>query len=87
MGRFLVGAGRECEVVDAGVRKPLDLKIHVPVENMREPDAPDIGHPAIEAMGTAAGGGDLMGTGLGSAEDPGSPSARSGRRSTPSCSS
>ncbi len=30
VGRFLVGAGRDCEVVDAGVRKPLDLKIHVP---------------------------------------------------------
>ena len=72
VGRFLVGAGRECEVVDAGVRKPLDLKIHVPVDNMREPDAPDIGHPAIDTVGTAAGGGDLMGTGLGSAEDLGS---------------
>ena len=24
-------------IVDAGVRKPLDLKIHVPVEDMREP--------------------------------------------------
>ena len=39
VGRFLVGAGRECTVVDTGMRKPLDLKIHVPVENMREPDA------------------------------------------------
>ncbi len=70
VGRFLVGAGRDCEVVDAGVRKPLDLKIHVPVENMREPDAPDIGHPAIETVGTAAGGGDLMGHGLGSSAEP-----------------
>ena len=69
VGRFLVGAGRDCEVVDAGVRKPLDLKIHVPVESMREPDAPDIGHPAIETVGTAAGGGDLMGHGLGSGEE------------------
>ena len=72
VGRFLVGAGRECDVVDAGVRKPLDLKIHVPVDNMREPDAHDIGHPAIDTVGTAAGGGDLMGTGLGTAEDVGS---------------
>ena len=70
VGRFLVGAGRECQVVDAGVRKPLDLKIHVPVESMREPGAPDIGHPAIETVGTAAGGGDLMGHGLGSSEEP-----------------
>ena len=38
VGRFLVGAGRKCRVVDTGVRKPLDLKIHVPVEDMREPD-------------------------------------------------
>ncbi len=84
VGRFLVGAGRECEVVDAGIRKPLDVKIHVPVENMREPDAHDVIDPALGGMGTAAGGGDLVGTGLGTR--PRSPSARSGRRSTPSCS-
>ena len=40
VARFLVGPGRECTVVDAGVRKPLDLRIHVPVESMVEPDAP-----------------------------------------------
>ena len=28
-----------CRIVDTGVRKPLDLKIHVPVESMVEPDA------------------------------------------------
>ena len=39
VGRFLVGTGRECRLVDTGVRKPLDLKIHVPVEDMREPDS------------------------------------------------
>src|SRR3954469_8078826 len=39
VGRFLVGPARECTVVDAGHRKPLDVKIHVPVEDMREPDA------------------------------------------------
>ena len=38
VGRFLVGGGRRCDVVDAGVRKPLDLEIRVPVEDMREPD-------------------------------------------------
>jgi ATP-dependent helicase Lhr and Lhr-like helicase len=39
VGRFLVGGGRECRLVDTGVRKPLDLKIHVPVDDMREPDS------------------------------------------------
>ena len=88
VGRFLVGAGRDCEVVDAGIRKPLDLKIHVPVENMREPDAPDVGRSGDrDGIGTAAGGGDLVGTGLGAVEEPRPPSARSGPRSTPSCSS
>src|SRR3712207_389317 len=38
VGRFLVGNGRECRIVDAGVRKPLDVRIHVPVDNMSEPD-------------------------------------------------
>jgi len=39
VGRFLVGGGRSCTVIDTGMRKQLDLKIHVPVEDMREPDA------------------------------------------------
>src|SRR5688500_979610 len=38
VGRFLVGPKRTCTVVDTGVRKPLDLKIHVPVESMLEPE-------------------------------------------------
>ncbi|HWH45102.1 MAG TPA: DEAD/DEAH box helicase [Thermoleophilaceae bacterium] len=37
VARFLTGPGRECTIVDAGVRKPLDLEIRVPVEDMREP--------------------------------------------------
>ena len=65
VGRFLVGTGRRCKIVDAGVRKPLDLKIQVPVEDMREPDAHDVTDPAVGGMGTAAGGGDLVGDGLG----------------------
>jgi ATP-dependent helicase Lhr and Lhr-like helicase len=69
VGRFLAGPSRGCEIVDAGVRKPLDLKIHVPVERMSEPDAPDVTNPAVDGMGTAAGGGDLMGTGMGSADE------------------
>jgi ATP-dependent Lhr-like helicase len=64
VGRFLAGAGRDCRVVDTGVRKPLDLKIQVPVENMSEPDAHDVTDPALGGVGTAAGGGDLVGTGL-----------------------
>jgi ATP-dependent Lhr-like helicase len=67
VGRFLVGTGRECRIVDAGVRKPLDLKIQVPVESMAEPDAHDVTDPAVGGMGTAAGGGDLVGDGLGAA--------------------
>jgi len=65
VGRFLVGPSRDCRIVDTGIRKPLDLRIQVPVEDMKEPDAHDIGDPAVEVMGTAGGGGDLMGTGLG----------------------
>ncbi len=38
IGRFLVGPRRTCRVIDAGVRKELDLHIHVPVESMLEPD-------------------------------------------------
>ncbi len=37
VGRFLVGPRRTCAIVDTGVRKPLDLQIHVPVESMVEP--------------------------------------------------
>ncbi|HZV72569.1 MAG TPA: DEAD/DEAH box helicase [Conexibacter sp.] len=39
VGRFMVGPRRRCRIVDTGVRKPLDLRIHVPVESMVEPDA------------------------------------------------
>ncbi|MEJ7797225.1 MAG: helicase-related protein, partial [Solirubrobacteraceae bacterium] len=37
VGRFMVGPRRRCTIVDAGIRKPLDLRIHVPVESMVEP--------------------------------------------------
>src|SRR4051812_46936094 len=42
VGRFLVGPKRRCRVIDAGIRKPLDLKIHVPVESMVEPEQSDV---------------------------------------------
>src|SRR5213596_3154589 len=41
VGRFLVGPHRQCRIVDTGVRKPMDLKIHVPVESMVEPEQTD----------------------------------------------
>ena len=37
---FLVGPRRECEIVNAGIRKELDLEIVVPVEDMTEPGGP-----------------------------------------------
>ena len=39
IGKFLVGPKRDVRIVDAGIAKELDLKIHVPVEDMTEPDA------------------------------------------------
>jgi ATP-dependent helicase Lhr and Lhr-like helicase len=39
VGRFMVGPHRTCRIVDTGVRKELDLQIHVPVESMVEPEA------------------------------------------------
>ena len=42
VGRFMVGPSRRVTVVDTGVRKPLDLKIHVPVESMVEPENVDL---------------------------------------------
>ena len=39
IAQFLVGPKRECEIVNAGIRKELDLEIVVPVEDMTEPGA------------------------------------------------
>ena len=39
VANFLVGPRRTCEIVNAGVRKDLDLQIVVPVEDMTEPGA------------------------------------------------
>ncbi|MEA2445374.1 MAG: ATP-dependent helicase Lhr and Lhr-like helicase, partial [Thermoleophilales bacterium] len=69
VGRFLVGSGRECTVVDTGLRKPLDIQIRVPVDDMREPGAHDVTDAAVGGQGTAAGGGDLIGTGMGEPDD------------------
>jgi ATP-dependent Lhr-like helicase len=48
VGRFMVGPQRKCRVVDTGMRKELDLRIHVPVESMVEPD--DTGAPALDPL-------------------------------------
>jgi ATP-dependent Lhr-like helicase len=53
VGKFLVGPRRECEIVDAGRSKELDLEIRVPVEDMTDPSlgsSPGKGPPA-EASG------------------------------------
>ncbi|HWI22448.1 MAG TPA: DEAD/DEAH box helicase [Baekduia sp.] len=38
VGRFLVGPTRKCRVIDAKSPKRMDIKIHVPVESMIEPE-------------------------------------------------
>ena len=40
VAEFLVGPKRECEIVDAGRSKELDLQIVVPVDDMADPGAP-----------------------------------------------
>jgi ATP-dependent helicase Lhr and Lhr-like helicase len=39
IARFLVGPRRQCRIVDAGTPKQLDLRIHVPVDSMVEPES------------------------------------------------
>jgi ATP-dependent Lhr-like helicase len=48
VGRYMVGPRRTCRIVDTGVRKELDLKIHVPVESMVEPD--DTAAPKLDPL-------------------------------------
>jgi ATP-dependent Lhr-like helicase len=48
VGRFMVGPRRQCRIVDTGVRKELDLKIHVPVDSMVEPD--DTAAPSLDPL-------------------------------------
>ena len=69
-GRAVHGRARSARatVVDTGVRKPLDLKIHVPVESMVEPENDGPGARPVRRARRR-------------------PASRSGRRSTPSCSS
>jgi ATP-dependent Lhr-like helicase len=48
VGRYMVGPQRKCRIVDTGVRKELDLQIHVPVESMVEPD--DTPSPELDPL-------------------------------------
>jgi ATP-dependent Lhr-like helicase len=55
IGRYLVGPKREVTIIDAGVRKELDLRIEVPVESMAEPGGPpDGGDPLNPVQGSEA---------------------------------
>jgi len=49
VGRYMVGPGRKCAIVDTGVRKPMDLAINVPVESMVEPGT-DAGVPDLDPL-------------------------------------
>jgi ATP-dependent Lhr-like helicase len=55
VGRFLVGPTRKVRILDAGVRKPLDLRIHVPVESMGDlagPAGPQSDDPLQPVQGS-----------------------------------
>jgi ATP-dependent Lhr-like helicase len=52
IAEFLVGPQRKCEIVNAGVRKDLDLEIVVPVDDMQNPNVP----PASSASPPGAAG-------------------------------
>ncbi|HTN25384.1 MAG TPA: DEAD/DEAH box helicase, partial [Solirubrobacteraceae bacterium] len=54
VGRFMVGPRRTCTIVDTGVRKPLDLQIHVPVESMVEPEQ-HVGAGDVDPFATLTG--------------------------------
>jgi ATP-dependent Lhr-like helicase len=59
VARFLVGPKRACRIVDAGVRKELDLRIEVPVESMTEPAPRDASADPLQPV---AGGEPLRGS-------------------------
>jgi len=50
IGRYLVGPGRHCEIVDAGQKKQLDLEIVVPVDDMTNPGIADSGDESIRSI-------------------------------------
>jgi ATP-dependent Lhr-like helicase len=54
IGRYLVGPRRSVNIVDAGARKRLELRIEVPVESMTEPAGPV--DPERDPLEPVAGG-------------------------------
>jgi ATP-dependent Lhr-like helicase len=50
VARFMVGPKRKCKIVDTGIRKPLDLQIHVPVESMTEPGVGGVQAPELDPL-------------------------------------
>ena len=54
IGRFLVGPSRKVRILDAGVRKELDVRIEVPVESMAQPEQSI--DPAADPLEALAGG-------------------------------
>ncbi|HEY7830720.1 MAG TPA: DEAD/DEAH box helicase [Solirubrobacteraceae bacterium] len=50
VARFMVGPKRTCKIVDTGIRKPLDLQIHVPVESMTEPGVGEAQSPELDPL-------------------------------------
>jgi ATP-dependent Lhr-like helicase len=63
VARYLGGPGREVQIVDAGVRKQLDLRIEVPVESMTEAAGARAAPPASPDAGEGDGAVEL-GAGL-----------------------
>ena len=56
IAEFLVGPSRKCEIVNAGVRKDLDLEIVVPVEDMQHPNVPPASSASPPGAAGSAGG-------------------------------
>ncbi len=54
IGRYLVGPSRKVRILDAGVRKQLDVRIEVPVESMSEPA--QSADPAADPLEPLTGG-------------------------------
>ncbi|MEA2297477.1 MAG: ATP-dependent helicase Lhr and Lhr-like helicase, partial [Solirubrobacteraceae bacterium] len=53
VARFMVGPGRRTRIIDIGSSRPLDLRIHVPVESMIEPDSLPAGSDSLDGVGGA----------------------------------
>ena len=91
IAKFLVGPQRECEIVNAGIRKQLDLEIIVPVDDMTDPARRP--HPRrcgriadATARITATASRSIPAWRSTPTSIPTPTRDRSGRRSTPSCS-